>query len=76
MISLVSLDLRVDAIVVDIKTQQDTILHKLFAMGVMPGVPLLLEQRFPSYVIKIGRSRVALDTETAKTIFVQLKASP
>lgn len=74
MISLVGLDVGVDAMVVEIKTEKDTILHKLFAMGIMPGVPLILEQRFPSYVIKVGRSRAALDIATAQTIFVDINS--
>jgi ferrous iron transport protein A len=70
MISLSALDVGISAIVAEIKTEQDTILHKLFALGIVPGMPLILEQRFPTYVIKVGRSRAALDRETAQTIFV------
>ena len=40
------------------------------AMGVMPGIKVVLEQRFPSYIIQVGRSRTAIDSETAEAIYI------
>ncbi|BAY31135.1 FeoA protein [Nostoc carneum NIES-2107] len=57
--------------VVCLQTQDDAILHKLMAFGILPGSNLVLEQRFPSYIITVGRTRTALDKETAQTIFVE-----
>lgn len=57
--------------VVCLKTQDDAVLHKLMAFGILPGSKLVLEQRFPSYIITVGRTRTALDKETAQTIFVE-----
>ena len=44
---------------------------KLMALGVMPGAALQLLQRFPSYVIQIGYTQLALDRETAAAILVR-----
>ncbi|BAY97806.1 FeoA protein [Tolypothrix tenuis PCC 7101] len=57
--------------VVCLQTQDDAVLHKLMAFGILPGSNLVLEQRFPSYIITVGRTRTALDKETAQTIFVE-----
>lgn len=57
--------------VVCLQTQDDATLHKLMAFGILPGSDLVLEQRFPSYIIMVGRTRTALDKETAQSIFVE-----
>ena len=44
--------------------------NKLMALGVMPGATLQLLQRFPSYVIQLGYTQLAVDKETAAAIFV------
>ena len=54
-----------------LKTDNDAIVHKLMAMGVMPGSSVTLEQTFPSYIVKVGRTRTAMDWETAETIYIQ-----
>ena len=55
-----------------LQTEDEAILRKLMAMGVSPGISITLEQRFPSYIIKVGRTCVALDRETAQTIYLGL----
>jgi ferrous iron transport protein A len=67
---LLDLKIGAKAIVYKIKTEDDAVLRHLMAMGVVQGATVMLENRFPSYVIKIGRSRAALDFETAQTIYV------
>lgn len=57
--------------VLKLETQENSVLRKLMALGIMPGSNLVLEQRFPSYVIKVGHTRTALDRETAASIYVQ-----
>ncbi|WP_066377564.1 MULTISPECIES: FeoA family protein [unclassified Anabaena] len=57
--------------VVCLQTEDNAILQKLMAFGILPGSNLVLEQRFPSYIIMVGRTRTALDQETAQTIFVE-----
>lgn len=53
-----------------LNTKDEALLRKLMAMGVSPGISLTLEQRFPSYIIKMGRTRAALDQETAQVIYL------
>lgn len=57
--------------VVGFQTQDESVQRKLVALGIMPGIELVLEQRFPSYIIKLGYTRTALDRETAESIFVE-----
>lgn len=45
--------------------------NKLMALGVMPGASIHLLQRFPSYVVAIGYTQLALDKETAAMIYVR-----
>ncbi|MDJ0510137.1 MAG: FeoA family protein [Crocosphaera sp.] len=47
------------------------LLRKLISIGIMPGLNITLEQKFPSYIIKIGGTRVALDRSIAKAIYVR-----
>ena len=53
-----------------IQTQDARRLHKIMAMGVLPGVPVTLIQRFPSYVFQVGHSQFAVDKELAEGIYV------
>jgi DtxR family Mn-dependent transcriptional regulator len=46
--------------------------QKLMAMGVLPGVPIKLVRRFPSYVFEAGYSQFAVDEAIAGDIFVRL----
>ena len=48
-------------------------LHKLMAMGALPGLKIAMIQRFPSYVFKIGQSQFAVDREMAEGIYVRLE---
>ncbi|MGH1396711.1 MAG: FeoA family protein [Trichormus sp.] len=57
--------------VVSLRTEDHAVLQKLMAFGILPGSNLVLEQRFPSYIIMVGRTRTALDWETAQSIFVE-----
>ena len=49
-------------------------LQKLMAMGVLPGAPITLVQRFPSFVFQIRQTQFAVDKEIADTIYVRLTA--
>ncbi|MGB8648184.1 MAG: FeoA family protein [Anaerolineae bacterium] len=46
--------------------------NKLMAMGVLPGAPITLRQRFPSFVFDAGYSQFAVDDEIAADIYVRL----
>jgi len=44
--------------------------RKLFALGLLPGEMVTLEQRFPVLLVKIGHSYVALDEDIGRNILV------
>ena len=48
-------------------------LHKLMAMGALPGLQITMIQKFPSYVFQIGQSQFAIDKEMAEGIYVRLE---
>jgi DtxR family Mn-dependent transcriptional regulator len=47
-------------------------LQKLLSMGIVPGTPISLAQRFPSYVFGIHQAQFAVDREIADAIYVRL----
>ncbi|MBZ4666307.1 FeoA family protein [Mahella sp.] len=48
---------------------QDTV-RKLMALGIVVGSDVELVQSFPSYVIKVGYTQIAIDKDIASSIFV------
>ncbi|AEE95889.1 FeoA family protein [Mahella australiensis] len=48
---------------------QDTV-RKLMALGIVVGSDVKLVQSFPSYVIKVGYTQIAIDKDIASSIFV------
>ena len=44
---------------------------KLMSLGVMPGATLALLQRFPSFIVAVGYTQLAMDRETAELIQVR-----
>lgn len=47
-------------------------LDRLGCLGVVPGAEIRLHQKFPSFVIAIGETTLAIDREIAEEIFVRL----
>lgn len=43
---------------------------KLAGLGILPGVPVRVIQRAPAWVLKVGRTEIALDRELAQRIRV------
>lgn len=58
-------------IITQVRKNDENLLRKLIAMGIMPGLKITLEQRFPSYVIKVGGMRIAIDRTLARAIYVR-----
>lgn len=56
--------------IVFIATRSHRRLDRLCALGVMPGATLRLLQRLPAFVVQIGGTEIALDSEIASDIFV------
>ncbi|MEW6244991.1 MAG: FeoA family protein [Bacillota bacterium] len=46
--------------------------RRLLALGIRSGVRIRLVQRIPAYVVEIGYTRVAMDEQVARDIFVDL----
>ncbi len=53
-------------------TKDNLQMQKLMGIGVLPGMPVTLLQKFPSYVLQLGQSQFAIDKELASTIYVRL----
>ena len=51
---------------------QATKLQKLMSMGILPGAPVSLIQRFPSFVFQVRQEQFAVDKEIAEAIYVRL----
>lgn len=54
------------------KSQDERIFTKLISMGVTPGTNITLEQHFPSLIIKVGNTSLALDIESIRAIYVRI----
>lgn len=44
---------------------------KLAALGILPGVRVRVLQRYPAYVLRVGRTELALDAELAARVRVR-----
>lgn len=71
--SLVDVDKGTKGKVLYLHTMDNRKLQKLMAMGILPGVSVEVIQRFPSYVLKIGNSQIAMDEEMARDVFIRLR---
>lgn len=47
-------------------------IQKLISIGILPGMSVVLLQKFPSYVLQLGNSQFAIDKELASSIYVRL----
>jgi len=57
--------------VVYLLTHKHPQLHKLMSLGIVPGVRILVHQVFPSFIIQVDETQVALEEEIAKEIYVK-----
>jgi len=57
--------------VVLIRPRNHARLHRLTTYGVVPGVLLKLHQTRPAFVVQVGETDLALDTDVAADIFVR-----
>jgi DtxR family Mn-dependent transcriptional regulator len=69
--SVADLEKNEPAVIAYLHSEEASDLRKLMAIGALPGTELTLHQRFPSYVIELGRSRFAIDRELAGKIYVR-----
>ncbi len=54
-----------------IVTTNHDYLHKLLSLGMVPGEKLFLHQKFPTYIVKINETEIAIDSEVANLIYVR-----
>ncbi len=54
-----------------INTQNASRLHKLSALGLVPGSLIKLQQRTPAYILHVGETQLSLDDAVAREIMVQ-----
>ena len=52
----------------------DKKMQKLMSMGVLPGSQVVLMQKFPSYIFKVGHSQFAVDDTLAREIHIRRPA--
>jgi len=50
----------------------DTTAQKLRTLGLTPGRPITLEQRFPRFIVRVGSNRHILDETAVNAIFVRI----
>lgn len=48
-----------------------SVLHQLSDLGIIPGAEIVLHQKKPSYVLRVGETDVAIDYEIARHIYVR-----
>ncbi len=54
-----------------ILTKDHPQLHKLMSLGIMPGTVVKVHQIFPSYIVQVGETQLALEKEVAKSIYLK-----
>lgn len=60
-----------EAVVSRIATGNPGILNKLMALGVLPGMRVIMIQRSPSYVFQVGNTRITADESVVESILVR-----
>ncbi len=59
------------AIVTSVEPASASARQRLLALGIVPGEKVVVEQRSPAIVVRVGWTRVALDRETAEKVLVR-----
>jgi len=68
---LVELEVKDKGQIAYLQTKDTNQMQRLISIGAMPGTPIILIQKFPSYVFGIGQSQFAIDKELACAIYVR-----
>lgn len=56
-------------------SNQSQEVQKLVSIGILPGTPIQLIQRYPSYVFRVGNTQYAVDRNIANAIYVRIENS-
>ena len=73
---LTELKIGSEARIAYVVTKHHQRLDQLTAFGIVPGGTLHLHQTTPSYVVRVGETDIALDTDIVRAIYVRLKKTP
>ena len=57
--------------IVYVLTREHPQLHKLMSLGIVPGVLIIVHQIFPSFVIQVAQTQLALEKDIANEIYVK-----
>ncbi|MCX5692584.1 MAG: metal-dependent transcriptional regulator [Candidatus Omnitrophica bacterium] len=57
--------------IVYVLTREHPQLHKLMSLGIVPGVLISVHQIFPSFVIQVAETQLALEKDIANEIYVK-----
>ena len=63
---------KTQGVITGIRNKDEKVVKKLLAMGVHTGMQITLEQRFPSFIMRVGRTRLAIDKDIASSIKVRV----
>jgi len=66
------LEARTEGKIIAVRNQDKDMLKKILAMGLDKGSNIILEQTFPSFVIKVDQTYITVDEEIAKSIKVRV----
>lgn len=69
---LTELEINKKAKISYLQTQDRNTLQKIIAIGALPKTEIVLIQKFPSYLLQIGKSQFAIDKELASHIYVRI----
>lgn len=69
-VNLTELETGEKARILKINTNDLTKMRKLTAFGIMPGLDIIMIQRYPAFVVQIGFTQVALDEDIASEIII------
>lgn len=73
-ISVLEMQVNEKGVIAQLNTTDQQKLRKLMAMGIIPGVEVKVIQKFPSYLLQVGKyTMIAVDNDIAGEIFVKLE---
>ncbi len=59
------------ALVVELRSESAARLDRLGALGLMPGTWIVVQQRTPALVLRVGETEVSVDRSVAEEILVR-----
>ncbi|MBP0019207.1 MAG: ferrous iron transport protein A [Cyanobacteria bacterium SBLK] len=55
-----------------LKSSDENLLEQIVKLGIVPRIPITLEQRFPSSTVAIGENQIEFNREIARSIYVRV----